>query len=196
MTDLSRFEDALRARSGGRCELCGAEDGVTVLEVKGAPEPSPEHCLMACAPCRQQLADGAELDATHWFCLKETAWSEVPAVQVVSWRVLHRLTGHAWAQDLLEQLYLPDDVLEWARAGQRGASSGEATARTVDSNGTELASGDSVTLIKDLDVKGAGFVAKRGTLVKNIRLTDDPELVEGRVNKVAIVLKTPFLKKV
>lgn len=39
-------------------------------------------------------------------------------------------------------------------------------------------------------------MAKRGTLVKGIRLTDDPEHVEGRVNKVAIVLKTRFLKKV
>jgi len=58
-----------------------------------------------------------------------------------------------------------------------------------------LTSGDSVTLIKDLDVKGTSFVAKRGTLVKGIRLTDNPEHVEGRVNKVSIVLKTQFLKK-
>ena len=55
--------------------------------------------------------------------------------------------------------------------------------------------GDGVTLIKDLDVKGAGFTAKRGTLVRPIRLTDNPEHVEGKVNKMAIVLKTQFLKK-
>ena len=71
----------------------------------------------------------------------------------------------------------------------------EPDAETLDSHGTPLASGDSVTLIKDLDVKGAGFVAKRGTLVKNIRLTGDPAHVEGKVNGVAIVLKTQFLKK-
>ncbi len=49
--------------------------------------------------------------------------------------------------------------------------------------------------IKDLDVKGAGFTAKRGTLVKDIRLADDPELIEGRVNKTVIYLRTEFLKK-
>ena len=101
------------------------------------------------------------------------------------------MTNEAWAQDLLGQLYLDDSTLEWARAGL----STEATAPTLDSNGTPLLDGDSVTLIKDLDVKGAGFTAKRGTLVKNIRLTDDPGNVEGRVSKVAIVLKTEFLKK-
>ena len=65
----------------------------------------------------------------------------------------------------------------------------------MDSHGAELKSGDSVTLIKDLDVKGAGFTAKRGTLVKDIRLADDPELIEGRVNKTVIYLRTEFLKK-
>jgi protein PhnA len=50
-------------------------------------------------------------------------------------------------------------------------------------------------LIQDLDVKGANFIAKRGTLVKGIRLTNDPACVEGKVNKSVIVLKTRFLKK-
>ena len=64
-----------------------------------------------------------------------------------------------------------------------------------DSNGTPLAEGDAVTLIKDLEVKGAGFTAKRGTLVKGIHLTDEAGMVEGRVNGITIVLKTQFLKK-
>lgn len=68
-------------------------------------------------------------------------------------------------------------------------------APTLDSNGTPLTEGDAVTPIKDLDVKGAGFTAKRGTLVKNIHLTDDPGLVEGRVNGMVIVLETGFLKR-
>ena len=50
-------------------------------------------------------------------------------------------------------------------------------------------------MIKDLPVKGTSFVAKRGTLVKGIRLTDNPEHIEGRVNKVTIVIKTCFVKK-
>lgn len=99
--------------------------------------------------------------------------------------------------DLLGQLYLDDETLAWAHAGLGGgAAAGEGARPTLDSNGVVLLDGDSVTLIKDLEVKGAGFTAKRGTLVKSIRLTDDPELADARVNKIAIVLKTCFLKKV
>lgn len=67
---------------------------------------------------------------------------------------------------------------------------------TRDSNGTILADGDSVTLVKDLKVKGTSVTLKRGTLVRNIRLTGDPALVECRVEKVKhLVLRTEFLRK-
>lgn len=65
-----------------------------------------------------------------------------------------------------------------------------------DSNGNELKSGDSVTVIKDLPVKGTSTVIKRGTLIKNIRLTNNPEQIECNADKVkGLVLKTCFLKK-
>ncbi len=65
-----------------------------------------------------------------------------------------------------------------------------------DSNGTELKDGDSVTLIKDLKVKGTSVVLKRGTMIKNIRLTGDPAEVECRAEKIKdLVLRTEFLKK-
>ena len=65
-----------------------------------------------------------------------------------------------------------------------------------DSNGTQLRDGDSVTTIKDLKVKGTSVTLKRGTLVKNIRLTDDADLIECNVEKVkGLVLRTEFLKK-
>jgi protein PhnA len=65
-----------------------------------------------------------------------------------------------------------------------------------DSNGTVLADGDAVTLIKDLKVKGTSVTLKRGTLVKNIRLTDDPDEIECNAEKVkGLVLRTEFLKK-
>ena len=67
---------------------------------------------------------------------------------------------------------------------------------TRDSNGTKLADGDSVTLIKDLKVKGTSETLKRGTMVKNIRLTDDPDLIECNTKQVkGLVLRTEFLKK-
>jgi protein PhnA len=72
----------------------------------------------------------------------------------------------------------------------------EAALTVRDSNGNILHEGDTVTIIKDLPVKGAGFTAKQGTAVKNIHLlTDDPTHIEGRVNGVKIFLKTEFLKK-
>ena len=64
-----------------------------------------------------------------------------------------------------------------------------------DSNGTELQDGDSVTVIKDLKVKGSSMVIKRGTKVKSIRLTDNPEEVDCKIEGSSIVLKTCFLKK-
>jgi protein PhnA len=65
-----------------------------------------------------------------------------------------------------------------------------------DSNGTRLNEGDSVTVIKDLKVKGTSVTLKRGTMVKNIHLTDDPEEIECNAEKVrGLVLKTCFLKK-
>ena len=65
-----------------------------------------------------------------------------------------------------------------------------------DSNGTELKDGDSVTLIKDLKVKGTSVTLKRGTLVKNIRLTDDEAEIEANVDKVrGLVLRTEFVRK-
>lgn len=65
-----------------------------------------------------------------------------------------------------------------------------------DSNGATLSEGDSVTVIKDLKVKGGSSDLKRGTLIHKIRLTDDPKLIECRVGGSVLVLKTEFLKKV
>lgn len=65
-----------------------------------------------------------------------------------------------------------------------------------DSNGNILNDGDSVTVIKDLKVKGSSMTIKRGTMVKKIRLTDDAEEIDCKVDGSSIVLKTCFLKKI
>ena len=64
-----------------------------------------------------------------------------------------------------------------------------------DSNGAELFDGDAVTVIKDLKVKGSSMVIKRGTKVRSIRLTENPEEVDCKIEGSSIVLKTCFLKK-
>lgn len=66
-----------------------------------------------------------------------------------------------------------------------------------DSNGTQLKAGDSIAAIKDLKVKGSSAVLKRGTVIKNIRLTNDPDLVEGNSDKLkGLVLEVQYFKKV
>ncbi|MEJ6682149.1 MAG: alkylphosphonate utilization protein [Flavobacteriales bacterium] len=65
-----------------------------------------------------------------------------------------------------------------------------------DASGKILSDGDTITLSKDLKLKGTNTVIKRGTKVKNIRLTDDPDEIDCRVNKMSIVLRTEFVKRV
>lgn len=185
----------LLARASDRCELCGSSDALEAIDVPGR---QPVDAAVVCAVCAAQISEDEALDANHWYCLQQSVWSEVPAVQVLSWRMLNRFVGQQWAVDLLDQVYLDEDTLAWASRGLPGAGS-EADADssvTRDSNGAPLADGDTVTLIKSLDVKGTTFIAKRGTVVKGIRLTSNPEHVEGKVNGVQLVLKAAFLKRV
>lgn len=86
----------------------------------------------------------------------------------------------------------PDCFYEWM-PGEELETEGNTVPK--DSNGTELSDGDSVTVIKDLPVRGSSMVIKRGTKVKSIRLTDNPEEVDCRIDGSSIVLKTCFLKK-
>ena len=67
---------------------------------------------------------------------------------------------------------------------------------TKDKNGTVLNDGDSVKVIKDLKIKGSSSKVKRGTVVKNISLTNSPEEIDCRVNKMGVVLKTCFVQKI
>lgn len=192
---MTNHEPALHARADGRCELCGGGDEHEAFVVPPNDDGTIDRRVFVCASCAGWLRSDEALDPKRWFFLRETIWSAVPAVQVLSYRLLHRLASEPWAVELLEQVYLEDDVLAWAREGLGDEDPAEAAPKTVDAHGNELRDGDAVLLVKDLDVKGAGFVAKQGTRVANIRLTDDPRHVEGRVNNVAIVLKTEFVKK-
>ena len=194
MPNSTATHEALTRRSGGQCELCQGEGPISAYPVPPMVVAGLDRVVATCTACATALDGGGPLDPNRWQCLNEAFWSEVPAVQVVSYRLLGRLSEHGWARELIEQRYLDDDVLAWARSGMAAPEEAHGPA-TVDSNGNTLNDGDSVTIIKDLDVKGSSFVAKRGTTVKNIRLTDDPALIEGKVNGVAIYLKTCFLKR-
>ncbi|OFX07844.1 MAG: hypothetical protein A2516_11125 [Alphaproteobacteria bacterium RIFOXYD12_FULL_60_8] len=193
------IKDELLARAESKCELCGATDPLEVFPVPPATQAdSAERCVLLCPVCRAQAVPGADMDAHHWRALNETMWTPVAAVQVMAWRLLTRLSGaEAWARDLLDTLYLDDEALAWAKAGEEGTSAaGDESPQHRDCHGVVLASGDTVTLIKDLNVKGANFTAKRGTAVRGISLVlDTPTQIEGRINGQQIVILTEFVKK-
>jgi len=188
-------EQALQARSESKCELCGATDDLSVYEIPPALNNDAEECILICLICRDQVDGSEEMDVNHWRCLNDSMWSQAPAVQVMAWRMLTRLSAEGWPQDLLDMLYLDDATLSWAQAADTHVSNDDA-GNHVDSNGVVLEAGDTVTLTKDLNVKGAGFTAKRGTAVRGISLVaDNPEQIEGRINGQKIVILTKFVKK-
>lgn len=188
-------EQILRGRSESKCELCGSTDDLSVYNVPPHSADNPDECVLLCGTCRGQIEQPDTIDAHHWRCLNDSMWSQVPAVQVMAWRMLTRLRAEGWPQDLLDMLYLDDDTLAWARAGGDDRGDDDAI-QHLDSNGALLAAGDTVTLIKDLNVKGAGFTAKRGTAVRGISLVpDNAEQIEGRVEGQHIVILTKFVKK-
>ena len=128
--------------------------------------------------------------------LNDSMWSEHAAVQVVAWRMLSRLKGEGWPQDLLNMMYLNEEALVWAKATGEGIDDSEKIIHR-DSNGVILETGDSVVLIKDLPVKGSSMVAKRGTAVRRISLDkDNAEYIEGKVDGQQIVIITKFVKKI
>lgn len=181
-------EEELKVRSGGVCELCKSSEGLSVFEVAPSDE-SAQQCVYICSTCKEQIEDSSKMDEAHFNCLNDSMWSEVPAVVVLSYRVLKALGR----EDLVDMIYMDDDTKKWADALQNSNSSGIVV---KDSNGVVLQAGDSVVIIKDLEVKGAGFTAKRGTTVRNISIPQDVEgHIEGRVNGTKIYLKTEFLKK-
>ena len=182
----------LQSRSGNVCELSGAADDLTVYEVGPAADGSPEQAVVVTKNLHDQLSGEAELNPNDWRCLNDSMWSAVPAVKVVAYRVLHQLSAEGWPQDLLDMIYLEEEERKWAEAGLPD----ENALVHKDSNGNVLTAGDSVTLIKDLKVKGANFIAKRGTAVRNIRLVpDNAGQIEGKVETQQIVILTEYVKK-
>lgn len=105
----------LARRAKRSCELC-TESGVSlsIYEVEPVPtEPDPEHCLMLCETCREQLEQPKKLNPHHWHCLSTAIWSELPVIQVTAVRILRMLDKEDWANDLLEQVYLSPEAEAW-----------------------------------------------------------------------------------
>jgi protein PhnA len=189
------FEKELTERSGTKCELCGAASNLASFEVTPPQNNSAEDFIMVCDTCHEQLTDPEKINVVHWHCLNDSMWSQAPAVQVVAWRMLNQLKGEGWPQGLLDMLYLEEETLAWAKLGVK-AETEEDAVKHIDSNGNVLQNGDNVVLIKDLNVKGGGFTAKRGTTVRGIRLDpNNVEFIEGKVDGQQIAIITQYVKK-
>ncbi len=186
----------LQTRSGNQCELCGSTLGLKVYEVSAAPKSIRDAEIYCCEKCIAQIDKKADLEQAHWQELLGTAmWSEVPAVQVVAWRMLNRFRHESWAADNIDMMYLDEEHMAWARAS--GDHENDATVDLHrDCNGAPLQAGDSVVLIKSLDVKGSTVNAALGTVVKNIKPDpNDTAYIEGRIEGQSIMIKTIYVKK-
>jgi len=165
------------------CPLCTTPDVPLISHpVSGGPA---DAAVSVCATCAGALDAPA---GDHFRVLASTMWSDDTAVQVLAARTLAKLDT-PWARDLLDQLYLDDDTQAWA-------DNVAAVTAHKDAHGAPLQAGDTVVLIKDLPVKGAGFTAKRGTAVRGIALVpDNAAHIEGRVEGQRIVILTEFVKR-
>ncbi len=184
------MQSVLSQRSNNLCEICQADTQLHAYLVPESPDTSANANVYICGTCQTNIEAGNSPDLVHFRCLTNSMWSTTPAVQVLSYRLLHKCLPEAWAQDALDMAYLDDESLEWAKAGLQ-----EEREPTLDVNGVALQAGDSVTIIKDLDVKGATFTAKRGTPVRNIGLSENPMHIEGKVNGQRIVIIAAYTKK-
>ena len=190
-----KLEDVLKKRSESKCELCQAETGLKLYEVGPQDRTTEDNCIMICDKCLAQIEKKEELDSKHWNVLTTTMWSEVPGIQVVTWRMLNRLRNESWAMESLEMMYMDDDRLAWAKATGDHENDGSVDLHK-DSNGNVLNTGDTIVLTKSLDVKGSTLNAKMGTVVKNIRLVEEnTEQIEGKIEGQTIVILTKYVRK-
>ncbi|MFA6246100.1 MAG: PhnA domain-containing protein [Mucilaginibacter sp.] len=175
------------------CELCRSASELAVYTVSPVGYAANE--INVCLGCKSELAKPDKPDNRYWRFLAEAMWSDVPAVQVLSWRILSLLKDEDWAAGCLEILYLEDDLLAWAKAGFTVEAEEPAEVHR-DSLGNELQHGDTVILTRSLDVKGSSLNAKMGTVVKNIRLVgDNTGQIEGKIDGQTIVILTKYLRR-
>lgn len=117
LAHLNALGKTLARRAHSACELCGASGTpLSTREVAPIP-PDPEagRCIFLCEACRRRLDVPRQADPNHWRCLAASVWSEIPAVQVTAVRILRALAPkHAWAEELLDQLYLEEPQALWA----------------------------------------------------------------------------------
>ena len=116
------FEE-LSERGDGLCELCGSAKQLGVYAVPPAEEAVLDRSVLVCATCKMQIEQPELADPKHWYCLKESMWSEVDAVKVVSYRMMHALKSEPWSAELLDMLYLDEETSGLGKKNYQGSES-------------------------------------------------------------------------
>ena len=189
------MEQQLLERSENKCELCESTAPLKLYEVLPQTVRNEDNCILICDTCTGQIEKTDALNVKHLNCLRNSIWSAVKGVQVVTWRLLNGLKDERWASDSMDAMYMDDETLAWARAGA-GDEVSSVDEVHKDCNGQVLEAGNSVVLTKTLDVKGSSLSAKLGTVVKNIRLVEDnTDQIEGKSEGQTIVILTRYVRK-
>ena len=119
MAMLSSFGKDLTRRSGSKCELCSASGvSLNVFEVPPVQDiPDIEKCVFICDTCKELIEKPKSDPRGHWKCLNNPIWSEVPAIQVLSYKILKKIEEkEKWVSELLEEVYIDPDIEEWAKS--------------------------------------------------------------------------------
>lgn len=185
--------EQLKSRANHICELCSATTELKSYTLPPKEGDTVDEMVAVCDICLNDIESKDFSNSNHWRCLTGSIWSEVPAVQALTFNLLHKMKHEEWAMDTIDSVFLEESVVDWALSEER------AEANKVihkDGYGNVLESGDNVVLIENLNVKGTNYIAPKGTMVRKIRLVhDNAEQVEGKINGDTIVILTKFLKK-
>ena len=184
----------LQNRSNNVCEICSEkDDNLQAYAVPPKNDDSIDNVVVLCSNCLGKITASDYSDANYWRFLTGSIWSETPSVQALSYKLLGKLKAEEWAAETLDSVFLEETITEWANAEDEIAAN-----KVVhkDSFGVELELGDTVILTQNLNVKGANFIATKGTVVRKIRLVpDNAEQIEGKIEGETIVILTKYVRK-
>ncbi len=177
----------LSERSDNTCELCAGQPAGHAYTVSPKTNDTVNQVAL-CDTCLTHITNGDTSE--YWRCLEGSIWNPEPAVQALSYRLLHTCREQEWASDVLSSVELEENTIQWA------LSVFEVADVHKDAFGNTLENGDTVVLTQALNVKGTNFSAPKGTVVKKIRLVPDHSgQIEGKINEQMIVILTQYVKK-
>jgi protein PhnA len=121
MMALQGIGKDLARRAKSKCELTGAA-GVPLRPYEVPPvgaDPELDRTILISEACHEVLEHPRKLSGREWQCLGEMVWSELPAVQVVAWRMLHELAKREdWAREVMDGVFLDEEVEQWAKSAE------------------------------------------------------------------------------